>query len=36
MCCRYAAPATPDKLEQALYTPFASILQGDVQGQSDV
>ncbi|KAJ5203921.1 Armadillo-like helical [Penicillium cinerascens] len=28
---RYAAPANPDKLEQALYTPFASILQGDVQ-----
>ncbi|KAJ5674709.1 Armadillo-like helical [Penicillium maclennaniae] len=28
---RYAAPANPDKLEQALYTPFAGILQGDVQ-----
>ncbi|KAJ5127652.1 CAS/CSE C-terminal [Penicillium atrosanguineum] len=28
---RYAAPANPDKLEQALYTPFAAILQGDVQ-----
>ncbi|KAJ6088386.1 CAS/CSE C-terminal [Penicillium sp. IBT 16267x] len=28
---RYAAPANPDKLEQALYAPFAAILQGDVQ-----
>ncbi|KAJ5107737.1 hypothetical protein N7456_004412 [Penicillium angulare] len=28
---RYAAPANPDKLEQALYAPFAGILQGDVQ-----
>ncbi|KAJ5669316.1 hypothetical protein N7462_010386 [Penicillium macrosclerotiorum] len=28
---RYAAPANPDKLEQALYTPFAGILQNDVQ-----
>ncbi|KAJ5109859.1 hypothetical protein N7532_002504 [Penicillium argentinense] len=28
---RYAAPANPDKLEQAFYAPFASILQGDVQ-----
>ncbi|CAL5868610.1 uncharacterized protein PFLUO_LOCUS2837 [Penicillium psychrofluorescens] len=28
---RFAAPANPDKLEQALYQPFAKILQGDVQ-----
>ncbi|PYI25671.1 Cse1-domain-containing protein [Aspergillus indologenus CBS 114.80] len=28
---RFAAPANPEKLEQALYTPFAEILQGDVQ-----
>ncbi|KAL3448534.1 CAS/CSE protein [Aspergillus insuetus] len=28
---RYAAPANPDKLEQALYPPFSAILQGDVQ-----
>ncbi|KAJ5634350.1 hypothetical protein N7528_002192 [Penicillium herquei] len=28
---RYAAPANPGKLEQAFYTPFATILQGDVQ-----
>ncbi|KAJ5901213.1 hypothetical protein N7504_007206 [Penicillium tannophilum] len=28
---RYAAPANPDKLEQALYSPFAAILQNDVQ-----
>ncbi|KAJ5778914.1 hypothetical protein N7457_006634 [Penicillium paradoxum] len=28
---RYAAPANPDKLEQALYAPFAGILQNDVQ-----
>jgi exportin-2 (importin alpha re-exporter) len=28
---RFAAPANPDKLEQALYAPFASILQEDVQ-----
>ncbi|KAJ5936811.1 hypothetical protein N7466_003261 [Penicillium verhagenii] len=28
---RYAAPANPDKLEQALYAPFAGILSGDVQ-----
>ncbi|BCS13985.1 Cse1-domain-containing protein [Aspergillus piperis CBS 112811] len=28
---RFAAPANPDKLEQALYAPFAEILQGDVQ-----
>ncbi|PYH94234.1 Cse1-domain-containing protein [Aspergillus ellipticus CBS 707.79] len=28
---RFAAPANPDKLEQALYPPFAEILQGDVQ-----
>ncbi|KAJ5533518.1 hypothetical protein N7494_010070 [Penicillium frequentans] len=28
---RYAAPANPDKLEQALYAPFAAILQNDVQ-----
>ncbi|KAL2815964.1 CAS/CSE protein [Aspergillus granulosus] len=28
---RYAAPASPDKLEQALYPPFSAILQGDVQ-----
>lgn len=31
---RNAAPADPSKLEQALYTPFATILQGDVQGLS--
>lgn len=30
---RYAAPANPDKLEQALYSPFAAILQNDVQGK---
>lgn len=29
---RFAAPANPDKLEQALYPPFAGVLQGDVQG----
>ncbi|KAJ5475856.1 CAS/CSEC-terminal [Penicillium sp. IBT 31633x] len=28
---RFAAPANPDKLEQALYAPFAGILQNDVQ-----
>ncbi|KAJ5248907.1 Chromosome segregation protein Cse1 [Penicillium chermesinum] len=28
---RYSAPAEPGKLEQALYSPFAAILQGDVQ-----
>lgn len=28
---RFAAPANPDKLEQSLYTPFAAVLQGDVQ-----
>ncbi|KAH3226524.1 hypothetical protein KXV86_000838 [Aspergillus fumigatus] len=28
---RFAAPANPEKLEQALYPPFANILQGDVQ-----
>ncbi|KAJ6028413.1 hypothetical protein N7540_003989 [Penicillium herquei] len=28
---RYAAPANPGKLEQAFYSPFATILQGDVQ-----
>ncbi|CAI7564362.1 hypothetical protein N7527_005345 [Penicillium freii] len=28
---RFAAPANPDKLEQALYAPFAAILQNDVQ-----
>ncbi|KNG90193.1 importin-alpha re-exporter [Aspergillus nomiae NRRL 13137] len=28
---RFAAPANPDKLEQALYPPFAGVLQGDVQ-----
>ncbi|KAA8643278.1 hypothetical protein EYZ11_002332 [Aspergillus tanneri] len=28
---RFAAPASPDRLEQALYPPFAGILQGDVQ-----
>lgn len=31
---RFAAPANPEKLEQALYPPFAGILQGDVQGKS--
>lgn len=30
---RFAAPANPGKLEQALYTPFAGILQNDVQGK---
>ncbi|GMG49179.1 unnamed protein product [Aspergillus oryzae var. brunneus] len=30
---RFAAPANPDKLEQALYPPFAGVLQGDVQGK---
>ena len=30
---RYSAPASPDKLEQALYAPFAGILQNDVQGK---
>ncbi|KAI5292146.1 importin-alpha export receptor [Ascosphaera acerosa] len=28
---RFAAPANPSKLEEALYQPFVSILQGDVQ-----
>jgi exportin-2 (importin alpha re-exporter) len=28
---RFSAPANPDKLEQAFYTPFIGILQGDVQ-----
>ncbi|GIC88610.1 putative chromosome segregation protein Cse1 [Aspergillus udagawae] len=28
---RFAAPANSEKLEQALYPPFANILQGDVQ-----
>ncbi|KAJ5092372.1 hypothetical protein NUU61_007242 [Penicillium alfredii] len=28
---RFAAPANPDKLEQAFYAPFAGVLQGDVQ-----
>ncbi|KAK1149856.1 importin-alpha export receptor [Aspergillus melleus] len=28
---RFAAPSNPDKLEQALYPPFANVLQGDVQ-----
>ncbi|PLB41138.1 putative chromosome segregation protein Cse1 [Aspergillus candidus] len=28
---RFAAPANPEKLEQAFYTPFAGVLQGDVQ-----
>lgn len=32
MIARFAAPANPDKLEQALYAPFAGILQNDVQG----
>lgn len=31
---RFAAPANPEKLEQSLYTPFAGILQADVQGTS--
>lgn len=30
---RYAAPAYPEKLENALYPPFASILSNDVQGE---
>ncbi|KAJ9301331.1 hypothetical protein DTO271G3_1466 [Paecilomyces variotii] len=28
---RFAAPANPDKLEQALYTPFVAVLSNDVQ-----
>ncbi|KAL1987176.1 hypothetical protein VTN96DRAFT_4782 [Rasamsonia emersonii] len=28
---RFAAPTNPEKLEQALYTPFAAVLQADVQ-----
>ncbi|KAH8695090.1 putative chromosome segregation protein Cse1 [Talaromyces proteolyticus] len=28
---RFAAPANPEKLEQALYAPFAGVLQADVQ-----
>ncbi|KAL2871331.1 putative chromosome segregation protein Cse1 [Aspergillus lucknowensis] len=28
---RFAAPANPDKLEQALYPPMSAVLQGDVQ-----
>ncbi|GAM39819.1 Cse1 homolog [Talaromyces pinophilus] len=28
---RFAAPANPEKLEQALYAPFAEVLQADVQ-----
>jgi exportin-2 (importin alpha re-exporter) len=28
---RFAAPANSEKLEQALYPPFANILQGDIQ-----
>lgn len=31
---RHVAPADPSKLEQALYAPFAGILQGDVQGKN--
>lgn len=31
---RYAAPSQPEKLEEALYTPFAGILTTDVQGIS--
>lgn len=30
---RYAAPAQPEKLEQALYQPFASVLTNDVEGK---
>ena len=30
---RYAAPSHPEKLENDLYPPFASILQNDVQGK---
>lgn len=31
---RFAAPANPEKLEQALYAPFAEVLQADVQGKT--
>ncbi len=31
---RFAAPAQPEKLENALYVPFAGVLQNDVQGKS--
>jgi exportin-2 (importin alpha re-exporter) len=30
---RYAAPSQPEKLEEALYPPFAGILTNDVQGE---
>jgi hypothetical protein len=30
---RYSAPSQPQKLENDLYTPFAGILQNDVQGE---
>jgi hypothetical protein len=30
---RYAAPSQPEKLEQALYEPFAGVLQNDVEGK---
>ena len=29
---RFAAPSQPDKMEDALYTPLATILQDYVQG----
>jgi hypothetical protein len=30
---RYAAPSQPEKLEQALYQPFAGVLHNDVDGK---
>lgn len=33
---RYAAPSQPEKLENDLYTPFAGILQNDVQGKNSI
>ena len=33
ICLRFAAPSQANKLENALYEPFASVLQNDVQGE---
>ena len=32
--CRFAGPSDPTRLEKDLYTPFAGVLQNDVQGLS--
>jgi len=32
---RYSALSQPDKLEHALYAPFAKVLSDDVQGKTE-